>query len=196
MRLGLTGGIGCGKSTFGKLLAERGWGLVQSDLVAREILESPEVSARVAELFGAGVIGVDGKPDRAALGEIVFADRAALAALEAELHPRVRTHWRALTEAQPDARWVVEIPLLFEKNLDADFDLTVCVHCSHDTQLARLQSRGLPPEQALARMKAQLPVAEKVRRATLAVFNEGSPGFLATQANLLSRTITPTFPTP
>jgi dephospho-CoA kinase len=195
MRLGLTGGIGCGKSTFGKLLAERGWRLVQSDLVAREILETPEMSARVAELFGTGVIGADGKPDREALGKIVFADKAALAALEAELHPRVRAHWRALTEEEPWARWVVEIPLLFEKNLDADFDLTVCVHCSHSTQLARLESRGLPPEQALARMKAQLPVEEKVRRATLAVFNEGAPDFLAKQADLLSR-ITKPFPTP
>jgi dephospho-CoA kinase len=195
MRLGLTGGIGCGKSTFGKLLAERGWRLVQSDLVAREILEAPEMSARVAELFGPGVIGADGKPDREALGKIVFADKAALAALEAELHPRVRAHWKSLTASDPKARWVVEIPLLFEKSLDADFDLTVCVHCSHSTQLARLESRGLPPEPALARMKAQLPVEEKVRRATLAVFNEGSPDFLAQQADLLSR-ITKPFPTP
>ncbi len=195
MRLGLTGGIGCGKSTFGKLLAGRGWRLVQSDLVAREILESPEVAGRVRELFGPGVIGADGKPDREAIGKIVFADQAALAALEAELHPRVRAYWRALTEAEPGARWVVEIPLLFEKSLDADFDLTVCVHCSHSTQLARLQSRGLPPEQALARMKAQLPLEEKVRRAALAVFNEGGPDFLATQADLLSRN-PKTFPTP
>lgn len=187
MRLGMTGGIGCGKSTFGKLLAQRGWKLVQTDLVAREILETPEVAARVRELFGAGVIGADGKPDRAAIGKIVFADPGALAALEAELHPRVQANWRKLTETDPDARWVVEVPLLFEKNLDGLFDLTVCVFCSHSTQLARLENRGLPPEQALARMKAQLPVEDKVRRATLAVFNEGAPDFLAAQADLLSR---------
>ena len=191
MRLGLTGGIGCGKSTFGKLLAERGWRLVQSDLVAREILETPEVTARVRELFGPGVIGADGKPDREAIGKIVFTDKAALAALEAELHPRVQARWRAMTEAEPGTRWVVEIPLLFEKSLEGLFDLTVCVWCSPRTQIARLETRGLPPEQAKARMLAQLPVEEKVRRATLAVFNEGSPDFLAAQADLLSRRIPP-----
>lgn len=185
MKLGLTGGIGCGKSTFGKMLADRGWRLVQTDLVARDILETPEVTARVRELFGAGVVGADGKPDRAAIGKIVFADKAALAALEGELHPRVRAHWESLLKSRPEARWVVEIPLLFEKSLDAPFDFTVCVHCSQAVQLARLASRGVPPEEASARMKAQLPVSDKVRRATLAVFNEGNLPFLAAQADTL-----------
>ena len=146
------------------------------------------MTRRVAALFGRDAIGADGKPDRPAIARIVFADKAALAALEAELHPRVQARRQAIMATEPHARWAVEIPLLFEKNLDADFDLTVCVHCSPRTQLARLEARGLPPEQAFARMKAQLPVEEKVRRATLAAFNEGDPAFLeAQQADLLSR---------
>jgi len=185
MKLGLTGGIGCGKSTFGKLLAARGWRLVQTDLVAREILETPEMTAAVRELFGPGVVGSDGKPDRAAIGRLVFADKTALAALENRLHPQVRARWEALVASDPTARWAVEIPLLFEKNLDAPFDLTVCVHCSQAVQFARLAARGVPPEEAAARMQAQLPVSEKVRRASLAVFNEGSPAFLTAQADLL-----------
>lgn len=187
MKLGLTGGIGCGKSTFGKMLEQRGWQLVQADLVARDILNSPEVTARVATMFGPGVIGEDGRPDREALGRIVFADKAALEALEAEIHPRVHAHWQALLAREPDVRRVVEIPVLFEKSLEAFFDLTVCVHCSQNTQFARLEKRGLPREQALARMQAQLPTEEKVRRATLAVYNEGSLDFLAAQADLLTR---------
>lgn len=191
MKLGLTGGIGCGKSTFGQMLAARGWQLVQADLVARDILNSPEVTARVAEMFGPGVVGADGRPDREAIGKIVFADKAALAALEADIHPRVHAHWQDLLARSPGARHVVEIPVLFEKNLEGFFDLTVCVHCSPSTQFARLEKRGLPRESALTRMQAQLPTEEKVRRATLAVYNEGSPDFLAAQADLLTRITAP-----
>ena len=185
MRLGLTGGIGCGKSTFGQLLAARGWRLIQTDLVARDILNTPEVAARVRALFGPGVMGPDGRPDRAALAAIVFADKGALASLEAELHPRVQAAWRARVAAEPNAPWVVEIPLLFEKNLEGFFDFTVCVHCSPQTQLARLAARGLPEDQATARMRAQLPLETKLSRADIAVFNDGSPEFLAAQADTL-----------
>lgn len=186
MRIGLTGGIGCGKSTFGQLLAARGWRLLQTDLVARDILNTPAMAARVRTLFGAGVLGADGLPDRAALAKIVFADRAALAALEAELHPRVHEHWLGRLAAEPDAPWVVEIPLLFEKNLEAHFDFTVCVHCSPQTQLQRLAARGLPEDQALARIRAQLPLETKLSRARVAVFNDGDLPFLGAQADTLS----------
>lgn len=182
MRIGITGGIGCGKSAFGRILATRGWRLIQTDLTARDILNTPEVAARVRARFGPDVIGPDGLPDRAALARVVFADRAALADLEAELHPRVQTAWRAEIEARPDAAWAVEIPLLFEKNLEGLFDFTVCVHCSPTTQLARLAARGLPEDQATARIRAQSPLETKLSRADIAVFNDGSPGFLAAQA--------------
>lgn len=191
MKLGLTGGIGCGKSTFGKMLAARGARLVQTDLVARDILNTPEVLARVRALFGPEAIGADGLANREVIGKIVFDDQAALAALEAELHPRVGEYWRNLAPDPTTGLLVVEIPLLFEKSLDAEFDLTVCVHCSHSMQIARLLDRGLPPEQAKARMRAQLPVEEKVRRSNLVIYNEGSRDFLAAQAELLIRRLTP-----
>lgn len=192
MRLGLTGGIGCGKSTFGQLLEARGWRLIRTDLTARDILNTPEVTARVRTLFGDGVIGTDGLPDRAALAKRVFVDPAALAALEAELHPRVQREWLARLAAEPDARWAVEIPLLFEKNLERHFDFTVCVHCSPTVQLNRLASRGLPEDQAQARIRAQLPLALKLSRADVAVFNDGDLAFLAAQANALSARATTT----
>lgn len=194
MRLGLTGGIGCGKSTFGQLLAERGWRLIRTDLVARDILNTPAMAARVRALFGPGVIGADGLPDRAALAQVVFADKAALASLEAELHPRVHEHWLGRLAAEPDAAWVVEIPLLFEKNLERHFDFTVCVHCSPETQLRRLAGRGLPEDQARARMSAQLPLETKLSRARVAVFNDGDLPFLGAQADTLAALAHPAAP--
>ncbi len=191
MRIGLTGGIGCGKSTFGQLLAARGWRLIQTDLTARDILNTPEMAARVRTRFGAGVIGADGLPDRAAIARIVFADRAALADLEAELHPRVQERWLAALASAPDAPWVVEIPLLFEKSLERFFDFTVCVHCSPRMQLARLAARGLAEDQALARIRAQAPVETKVSRARVAVFNDGDLDFLSAQADALAALANP-----
>lgn len=185
MKIGLTGGIGCGKSTFAQLLVQNGFRHISTDLVARDILAAPETIAWLRDRFGPAVIAPDGTPDRPALARIVFADPAALADLEARLHPRTQAAWRAQIDADPSARWVVEIPLLFEKNLDAVFDLTVCVHCSPSIQLSRLAARGVSPDQAAARIAAQLPLETKVGRATLAVFNDGTPAFLAAQARTL-----------
>ena len=102
--------------------------------------------------------------------------------MENFLHPRIRARWNArLRSAKPGEKIVVEVPLLFEKNYAADFDLTVCVAASEETQLERLEKRGLPRERARERIAAQLPLEEKVRRADAVIFNDGSREFLEAQ---------------
>src|SRR5690606_9683355 len=113
LRLGLTGNIGCGKSTAGLLFAQAGFARSDSDLVVKELLRSdPEVINAVSGRFGKGVLLPEGGVDRAALAGIVFQDKAQLQWLEKLLHPRVAHVWQARLAADPQADWCVEIPLL------------------------------------------------------------------------------------
>lgn len=182
MVIGLTGGIGCGKSTVAGMLEEMGWGRVESDEIVRTLLRADgAVIDAVRAAFGGGVLGADGTVDRRALAAVVFPDPAALQRLEGILHPRVRAAWKALvSRPQPD-RWVVEIPLLYEKGLEKEFDFTVCVASDPRVQAQRLASRGLPPQEASQRIARQLPLAQKIERADFVLTNNGSLAFLRDQ---------------
>lgn len=186
MILGLTGGMGCGKTTAAQMLERRGFRRIDSDaLVRTEILTDPEVAAVVGARFGPGVLAADGRIVRGHLAEIVFSDEAALRWLEDLTHPRLFARWRALLGAAPDARWVVEVPLLFEKQLENWFDFTLCVASDLPLQIARLEQRGFSRALAEQRIFKQLPLARKIELADFVLLNDGSPDFLQQQADRL-----------
>ncbi|MCH6257658.1 dephospho-CoA kinase [Puniceicoccaceae bacterium K14] len=186
MVIGLTGGIGCGKSTAARLFEELGYRLLDSDKIVHELLASDEsVIKRIVERFGSDMRLGEGGIDRKALGAIVFSDSEALEDLEAILHPETGKRWQTEVEAQASLNWVVEIPLLFEKNLQNRFDLTVCVFSDQRNQLERLSRKGLDRQQSLARIAKQLPLKDKAEKADYTLLNDGTIDFLRVQIQTL-----------
>jgi dephospho-CoA kinase len=182
MIIGITGGMGCGKSTAGRLFEERGFLRIDSDeVVRRELLADPAVEGAIRTRLGAEMLTAEGRVNRGALAKVVFAHPAELAWLEDQLHPRLYAYWRERLTAQPQANWVIEVPLLFEKALENWFDFTVCVATSLPNQLARLAERGLPQALAEQRISKQLPLAQKIERAHFVLSNDGSLPFLRDQ---------------
>lgn len=192
MIAGITGGVGCGKSTVARALEQRGFSRLDSDRIVREeVLTDPTVIAALQGRYGFHVVktsdpAVPPVVDRAALAERVFADDAERGWLEELTHPRVFAAWRRELAAQPEAHWVVEVPLLHEKGLENWFDFTVCVACAPAQQLARLEQRGLPRALAGQRISKQLPLARKIELSDFVLWNEGSPAFLEAQVDRLA----------
>jgi len=174
---GLTGGIGMGKSTADKLLRDRGIPVVDTDLLAREIVEPGQPAlAEVRQLFGLEVIGPDGRLRRDELARRVFADPALRKQLEDILHPRIRDLWRsqvAVWRAQSRPCAVVVIPLLFETDAGSEQDATICVACSAETQRQRLLARAWTSEEIAPRLRAQWPIEKKIAKADYLVWTEG-----------------------
>lgn len=186
--VGLTGGMGCGKSTAAALFARHGFTRLDADQVVRdELLPLPEVVAAVRAKFGAAVLGPDGGIQRDRLAEMVFRDEAALVWLENELHPRLNARWRARFAAARGERFIVEVPLLFEKGMENWFDFTVCVASDFTLQIRRLEQRGIPPELARQRLAKQLPLARKCELADFVLWNNGSLEFLGEQVSALAQ---------
>jgi dephospho-CoA kinase len=189
--LGLTGGIGMGKSTSAQLLRARGVPVVDTDDLARQIVEPGQPAlAEVLAAFGPQFAGPDGQLRRGELARRVFADPAARRQLEDILHPRIRALWRAQVEAwraegRPFA--VVVIPLLFETKAEAELDATICVACSAPTQQQRLRARGWSPEQIEQRFQAQWPVETKITRADYLVWTEADLEVHAAQIDRILR---------
>ena len=182
MILGLTGGLGCGKTTAAQMIERHGFRRIDSDaLVRTEILTEPGVASAIGARFGSGLLAADGQIVRSRLAEVVFSDDAALAWLEELTHPRLFERWRTLLGAAPAANWVIEVPLLFEKQLENWFDFTLCVTSHSLAQLARLEQRGLTRALAEQRISKQLPLARKIELADFVLLNDGSPDFLQQQ---------------
>ncbi|MFK0098332.1 dephospho-CoA kinase [Streptomyces sp. NPDC091040] len=176
LRVGLTGGIGAGKSEVSRLLVGYGAVLIDSDRIAREVVEpgTPGLAA-VAEEFGPGVLAPDGTLDRPALGAIVFADPDRLAALNAIVHPLVRDRSAELEKAAgPDSVVVHDVPLLTENGLAPLYDLVIVVDAAPETQLDRLvRLRGMTEADARARMAAQATREQRRAVADLVIDNDG-----------------------
>jgi dephospho-CoA kinase len=190
--MGITGGIGCGKSTAARLFERGGFRRLDSDALVRErVLTAPDVKEALGVRFGAGVLAADGTVDRGALGKVVFENEAERRWLEELTHQRVFALWRAAFAAEPAARWIVEVPLLFEKQLENWFDSTVCVACAPERQLARLEQRGLPRVLARQRISTQLPLARKIELADHVLWNDGTPEFLEAQVARLIEALSP-----
>lgn len=185
--VGLTGGMGTGKSTVAALFAERGFRRLDADqLIRDELLPSPEVTQAIRARLGDAMLDADGRVRRDKVAGKVFADPAALAWLEDLLHPLLLARWREAFAAAEGTAFIVEVPLLFEKQLENWFDFTVCVTTDSSTQLRRLEQRGVPPEQARQRLVKQLPLARKCELADHVLLNDGSPEFLREQVNALA----------
>ncbi|WP_031081848.1 dephospho-CoA kinase [Streptomyces sp. NRRL WC-3549] len=176
LKVGLTGGIGAGKSEVSRLLVSYGAVLVDADRIAREVVEpgTPGL-AQIVEVFGPDILTADGTLDRPALGAIVFADPDRLAALNAIVHPLVGARSAELERAAgPDAVVVHDVPLLTENGLAPLYDLVVVVDAAPGTQLDRLvRLRGMTEVDARARMAAQATREERLAVADLVVDNDG-----------------------
>jgi dephospho-CoA kinase len=176
--LGVTGGIGAGKSTVAAKLAERGARVLDADRIVRELYRGGAIPDRIAARFGAGVRASDGSIDRAALAAAVFEDPVARKDLEAIVHPGVRERverqlrdWRA--EGFRGIA-VIDAALLVESTYEYPLDALLVVVASEPRRLARLEARGMPEEEARRRMAAQAPDERKRARADFVVENDGS----------------------
>lgn len=174
---GITGGIGMGKSAAAQLLRERGVAVVDTDDLARDVVQPGEPAlTEIQNIFGHDLVTADGQLKRDALAKIVFADAVAREKLEAILHPRIQQLWQAQLKSWRDqgrAIAAVIIPLLFETKAESSFDAVVCVACSPATQQQRLASRGWTADQIKQRLAAQISVTEKMTRAHHVIWSEG-----------------------
>jgi len=186
---GLTGGIGMGKSAAGKLLRERGVPVVDTDELARQLVEPGRPAlAEIQQAFGPEMIGPDGRLRRGELARLVFQKASARRKLEDILHPRVRAAWQAQlehwrNEGHPQA--VVVIPLLYETNAAPLFDTVICVACLGGTQRRRLEERGWDAAQIRQRNESQWPVEKKMELAHCVAWSEGTLEVLAAQLQRL-----------
>ncbi|MFD7690356.1 dephospho-CoA kinase [Streptomyces sp. NPDC059781] len=175
LKVGLTGGIGAGKSEVSRLLVECGAVLIDADRIAREVVEpgTPGLAA-VVDAFGAEVLTEDGRLDRPRLGSVVFADPERLAVLNSIVHPLVGARSRELEEAAAeDAVVIHDVPLLTENGLAPLYDLVIVVDASPETQLDRLVGRrGMTAEDARARMAAQATREQRREIADIVIDND------------------------
>jgi dephospho-CoA kinase len=175
--VGLTGGIGSGTSTVARFLGEHGAVIVDADVFARDAVGAgSDAFDAVVQRFGDEVVGPDGELDRPKLASIVFADRAALADLEAIVHPEVRRMIADRIQAELDTDHVVVLvnPLLIEMGAHRDCDVVVVISADPETQVARTVARGMDEADVRARLAAQLPIEERARAADVLLDNEES----------------------
>ena len=174
--IGLTGGIASGKSTVGRMLEDLGAAVVDADQLAREVVAPGTPGLReVVAAFGSDVLDEEGRLARERLGERVFADPGERRRLERILHPRIAELARERLAAVRGRLAVYQAPLIFETGREKEFQGVLLVDCEPDLQLSRLMVRDrLGEADARARLAAQLPAAERRRRATWVVDNSGS----------------------
>ncbi len=186
--VGLTGGIGSGKSAVARRLAELGAIIIDSDRLAREVVEpGTKGFAEVVAAFGEGVVGPDGALDRAALGRKVFGDQAARKRLEGIIHPRVRERAVLLKEAAPSHSVVVnDVPLLVEAGLAGQYEAVIVVFASERTRIERLtRDRGMPEEEARSRIAAQATDEQRHAVADFEIVNEDTLAELESKVDAL-----------
>jgi dephospho-CoA kinase len=180
MKLGLTGGIACGKSTVSAMLAERGAKIVDADQTAREVVLPGEAALEaIVAVFGQAVLNEDGTMNRSALGSIVISDPQRLTQLEAILHPAIRTRmWgriNAYEQEDPNQLIVADIPLLYETGQASLYDEIMVVYVPREIQIERLMSRNsITAEQAEQRIALQMDIEEKRQLANYVIDNSGT----------------------
>jgi dephospho-CoA kinase len=182
LRVGLTGGIGCGKSTVAKMMRELGCRIVDADEISRNLAEPGQPAYNeIVAAFGKGILQTDGHMDRAKVAHMVFADASKLSTLNRILHPRViAEEERQLVEiarTEPNAVAVVEAALLIEAGHHKILERLIVVWCRPEQQIERLtnpRGRGMSRDDAMQRIAAQMPLDEKRRIATDEIDNSGS----------------------
>ena len=193
MIIGLTGGIGSGKTTVAALFAQRGAFVIDTDLIARDVVKSDSpVLEAIRREFGDEIIRPDGELDRTSLARIIFGDEAKRTRLNQLTHPEILKRVLAIIGAQPsDAIVVVVVPLLFESGFDRSCDRSVAVVASPELRRHRLQERdGLSVSEVEARMRAQLPDTEYEKRADIIIRNEDNLTALGREVDRAWQTIT------
>jgi dephospho-CoA kinase len=193
--VGLTGGIATGKSTVDAVLRELGAVIIDADVLAREVVEPGEPAlAEIAAEFGRGVLGPDGRLDRKALGAIVFADPDRRRKLEAMTHPRIRERFQQRLDelAAQDFRGLVffDAPVMIESGNYRNMDRMVVVVTDEETQLARLMARdGIGRDEALRKIRSQMPLAEKAKLADYVIDNSGDRAATAARTREVHRAL-------
>ena len=182
-RVGLTGGIGSGKSTVAQMFADLGAWVVDADAIAREVVaRGTEGLAELVEQFGAQILTDNGDLDRAAVAAVVFSDPSARERLNAIVHPLIARRTTELIAAIPqDAVLVHDVPLLVELGMQATYDLVVVVDAPDDVRVQRLVQRGLDEDDARARIAAQASRDERLAVADVIIENTGDLDDLRTQ---------------
>jgi dephospho-CoA kinase len=177
MLVAVTGGVGSGKSAVAAILAARGAVIVDADAIAREVVEpnTPGL-AGVVSAFGARILAADGTLDRAQLAQIVFADETARERLNAIVHPLIAARSEAIMQAaEPGAIVVYDVPLLAETGRGDKFEVVIVIEAPLELRLDRLERRGLPRDQALARIATQASDEQRRAIADELIVNDGSP---------------------
>ena len=178
IRLGLTGGVGMGKSTASQFLNDLGFKVADTDDIARKLVEPGKPALKdIVKAFGTEVLHDNGELNRKKAAEIVFSDDSKRLKLEEILHPLIRENWELrLNEwsLENEKLGVVVIPLLYETECERYFDKVVCMACSRDIQLQRLRQRGWSDLEIDQRIKAQLLIEEKMSRADYVVWTNGA----------------------
>jgi len=187
--LGITGGIGMGKSALGHFLTARGIPVIDADEIARQ--ESQPQTQGLSEIvteFGPGIVSEDGSLNRKQLARLVFSDAEARRRLESILHPRIERRWRGeLDELEEKGSPIaaVLIPLLFERRYERDFGCVIAVACTRETQRRRLLERGWSDREILDRNAAQFSIDDKMQRARFVIWTEGCLGTHERQLDLI-----------
>jgi dephospho-CoA kinase len=185
LMVGLTGGIGAGKSTVAGMLAARGAVVVDADAIAREIVEpGTPTLAKLVERFGPEILRPDGSLDRPALAAIAFVDDETRKELEAITHPAIGAEFlRRVAEAPGDAVVVHDVPLLVESKRGFEYGAVIVVEAPIETRLDRLEARGVRRDDARRRIGLQASDEDRRKVATWVVDNAGDPGHLEKQVN-------------
>ena len=193
--LGLTGGIGSGKSMVTQMFAQLGAAVIDADQLAREVVEPGQPALReIAATFGPDVLLPDGPLDRPKLAQIIFANPVERAKLDAITHPRIRRRMEQLIKARRSGPGVliVDIPLLYENKRTSSVEKVIVVWVDPQTQLRRIQDRdGLSAEAARQRIAAQMPLDSKRARADHVIDNSGSPQDTRRQVEAIHRLYAP-----
>jgi dephospho-CoA kinase len=192
LRVGLTGSIGSGKSLSLKYFQENQWKTISCDTLVHNCLEHDEaVKQTLTEIFGESIFDEQKRLIKRKMAKLMFENLGLRQAAEAYLHPIVRELWQNSIMQEPLNHWVIEIPLLFEKNLEKSFDFVVCVGCGYNIQHQRLLNRGWNETDISQRLQAQLSLSEKISRAHTVFWNDGTPTWLQSQIHRWIHSVAP-----
>ena len=183
--VGVTGGIACGKSTVCERFRKLGWEVISTDSLVHYFLDqNHQVKNKIFSHLGPEIKDEKGNIDKGELARVVFKDPSERTWLENLLHPKVREKWISTIKLSSKEKFVVEIPLLFENNLDELFTNTISVYASSGIQNKRLQKRGLSDSEINSRISAQMPLKEKSERANFVILADSIPEFLDPQIKI------------
>jgi dephospho-CoA kinase len=197
LKVGLTGGIGAGKSTVGRMFGELGCRVIDSDLITRKLFAAGDpVNQAVAAAFGPSVVAFDGSIDRRVLGELVFKNPELRQQLNSLVHPAInqrQADWLAKIAAEdPHSIGIVEAALIIEVGNHKNYDKIIVVKCAPDVQRKRLRERsGLTPQQIESRIASQMPLEEKLKVADFVIDNSADPGTTRQQVQEVYRQLRP-----